>query len=25
VLENRKDLIERIYAATPGDDIILAR
>ncbi|GLH80439.1 feruloyl-CoA synthase [Bradyrhizobium sp. SSBR45G] len=25
VLENRKDLIERIYAATPGDDVILAR
>ena len=25
VLENRKDLIDRIYAATPGDDVILAR
>ncbi|MGJ4926805.1 feruloyl-CoA synthase [Bradyrhizobium sp. HKCCYLS2038] len=25
VLENRKDLIERIYAATPGDDVIFAR
>ncbi|MGJ5176860.1 feruloyl-CoA synthase [Bradyrhizobium oligotrophicum] len=24
VLENRKDLIERIYAATPDDDIIVA-
>ncbi|MGJ5042131.1 feruloyl-CoA synthase [Bradyrhizobium sp. HKCCYLRH1062] len=24
VLENRKDLIERIYAATPDDDIIIA-
>jgi feruloyl-CoA synthase len=25
VLENRKDLIERIYAAAPDDDVILAR
>ncbi|MGC2777743.1 MAG: feruloyl-CoA synthase [Bradyrhizobium sp.] len=25
VLEHRKDLIESIYAATPGDDVILAR